>query len=162
MGGNVSIRENHKRKVEMVTKDSMVKMVIKNVDKDEDVGSVVVEDVGEDSVVVEDVGEDSVVVEDVGKDSVVVEDVGKDSEMVEDVGEDSAVALPILDVAEVMIREKQKDPLRRIVCRSGWLLSTSWARASHVYQMMMCVRSLYLSCSSMIGLWLHYHAFKER
>ena len=104
MRGNVSIKEDHKRKVEMVSKDSTVKMVIKNV------GSMVVEDVGEDSVVVEDVG--SVVVEDVGEDSVVVEDsmvvedVGEDSVVVEDVGEDSAVALLTLDMAEVMIKEK--------------------------------------------------------
>ena len=76
MRGNVSIKEDHKRKVEMVSKDSMVKMVIKNVDTDEDVGSVVFEDVVEDSVVVE------------------------------DVGEDSAVALLTLDMAEVMIKEK--------------------------------------------------------
>ena len=84
MRGNVSIKEDHKRKVEMVSKDSMVKMVIKNVDKDEDVG--------EDSIVVEDVGEDRMVVE--------------DSMVVEDLGEDSAVALLTLDMAEVMIKEK--------------------------------------------------------
>ena len=41
----------------------------------------------------------------------VVEAMGEDSVVVKDVSEDSTVALPILDVAEVMIKEKQKDSL---------------------------------------------------